>query len=403
MIRRKLVSKIIKQLNNKETIVIIGARQVGKTTIIKYILENHIKENYFYMDLEFKKYLELCNKGPEETYTFLLQKGMDETKKIYLVIDEIQYLKDPTNFIKLFSDHYKNIQLIVSGSSTFEIKKKFKNSLVGRTIQFTLYPLDFEEFLLFKEKKYVLNKNNSTQINKELVPLFEEFVKYGVYPEVVLKTTEEEKELLITQIINTYIQKDIRDLGRIKNIEAFNKLIKLIGDQSGELLNITDLANIINISQQTVEEYIFLLEQTFILKRITPYHNNIRTELTKSPKIYFIDTGILNITTKYQFPIQLEGNTFETTICSELIKNNQQTKFWRTTNKQEIDFIIQTKKEIIPIEVKLNFKRAKSSAIKYFDKKYKTKGTYIAIYGDKKENANYPWEIIRMLKEQTEK
>src|SRR3990167_358402 len=152
--KRTLVDEVLKYLGSKETIIIYGARQVGKTHLLKYLIQNHIKENVFYFDLELKELLDLCNKGVEEVYTYLLQKNADEEKTIYLIIDEIQYLENPTNFIKIFHDHYPGIKLLVSGSSAFEIKKKFKQSLAGRTVPFELYPLSFGEFLTFKEKAY---------------------------------------------------------------------------------------------------------------------------------------------------------------------------------------------------------------------------------------------------------
>ena len=177
--KRKIVDELVNYLDSKDIVVIYGARQVGKTTLIRYLMEHKLKENAFYFDLELQNLLELCNDGAESTYNYLVQKGANEKKRIFLLIDEIQYLEDPTNFMKVFHDHYPQVKLIVSGSSTFEIKRKFKQSLVGRTITFELYPLSFEEFLIFKEKNYKLEKENTEAINKELVLLAEEFIKYG--------------------------------------------------------------------------------------------------------------------------------------------------------------------------------------------------------------------------------
>ena len=142
---RKIIKDIEKYLDLKEVLVIYGSRQVGKTTFLRYLMQHNLKQkNVFYFDLERIDLLELCNQGPEAVYQYLLSKGAKE--KIYLIIDEIQYLDNPTNFIKLIHDHYHQIKLIVSGSSTFEIKKKFKDSLVGRIVCFEMYPLSFEEF-----------------------------------------------------------------------------------------------------------------------------------------------------------------------------------------------------------------------------------------------------------------
>ncbi|MDO8459527.1 MAG: AAA family ATPase, partial [Nanoarchaeota archaeon] len=129
--KRKIVEDIIKYLESKEIVVLYGSRQVGKTSLLKYLISHYLKKNTFYFDLEMPNLLELCNQGTESVFKYLLQKGAEENQRIFLLIDEIQYMEDPTKFLKIMHDHYPNIKLLVSGSSTFEIKKKFKESLVG--------------------------------------------------------------------------------------------------------------------------------------------------------------------------------------------------------------------------------------------------------------------------------
>ncbi len=163
---RKIVPEIVKYLYSREVIVVHGARQVGKTSLLKYLMQKYLQTNVFYFDLELPNFLDLCNKGAEEVFSYLLQKGAQEKQKIFLLIDEIQYLDEPSKFLKIMHDHYPTIKLLVSGSSTFEIKKKFKESLVGRTVNFEMYPLSFEEFLNFKNKKYRLSSNNTSIVNK---------------------------------------------------------------------------------------------------------------------------------------------------------------------------------------------------------------------------------------------
>src|SRR3989344_4467695 len=263
---RKIVNEIIKYLGSREIIVIHGARQVGKTFLLRYLIENYINKNVFYFDLELPNLLELCNHGAEEVFRYLMQRGADEKQKIFLVIDEVQYIEDPTKFLKIMHDHYPNIKLLVSGSSTFEIKKKFKQSLAGRTVDFELYPLSFEEFLIFKEKNYKLNKDNTKALNDELLGLAGDYIKFGGYPKIVLENSEEKKQVYLGQIINTYVRKDIRDIGNIRNISSFNKLIELLASQSGQLLNILEISNTLKINRETLLEYLDLLENTFIIK-----------------------------------------------------------------------------------------------------------------------------------------
>jgi len=396
--KRKLIEKIIPLLKTRDIIVIHGARQVGKSSVMQYLLTHHIKENYFYMDLENLEYLELCNNGPEKVHNFLAGRGLNINKTVFLLIDEIQYLQNPSNFLKLFHDHYSDVKIIVSGSSSFEIKKKFKESLAGRTINFELYPLDFEEFLEFKNKKYVLKKENVTQINDELKGLFEEYNFFGGYPKIVLEKNEENKKLMLFQIIQTYVKKDIRDLGNIRDTNSFNKLLEILASQSGNLLNVEELSNTLKINAQTIKDWLFLLEATYILKLIRPFHKNIRSELTKNPKIFFIDTGLMHLLHLKSFPKTLIGNSFETSFFSECIKNDINLNFWRTTNRQEIDFITENKNSLIAIETKLNFQQTLNNSFHFFKEKYKSNNFLVALYGEKdKKNTKYPWEMIREI------
>ena len=396
--KRKIITDIEKYIDSKVAIVIYGARQVGKTTLLKYLIDHNLKQvkgNVFYFDLELMNLLELCNQGVEAVYKYLIEKGANEKKQIYLIIDEIQYLDNPTNFIKVLQDHYPKIKLFVSGSSTFEIKKKFKNSLVGRIICFEIYPLDFEEFLIFKNQKYKLNKNNSETINKELISWAKEYIKYGGYPLVVLEKSEEKKQVLLSQIINTYIKKDIRDIGNIKNLSGFNKLVQILASQSGQLLNVLELSNTLGMNRETIEEYLNLLENTFIIKRIRPFHKNLRSELSKNPKVFFLDTGMMHLLWLKEFPKIIMGNVFETFVFLELMKNKQEINFWRTTNKQEIDFILKTK-QICAIEVKLNFQKANLKTLNFFTEQYNSKNIIVGLEGKKK--GKYIWELIEELK-----
>ena len=359
-------------------------------------MENHIKENVFYFDLELKNLLDLCDKGPESVYNYLLQKGANDKKKIYLMIDEIQYLKNPTSFIKIMHDHYDNIKLLVSGSSTFEIKKKFKDSLAGRTVNFELYPLSFEEFLIFRRKNYKLKSENTKAINDELVLLAEEYIKFGGYPKIVLENSEEKKQVYLSQIINTYIRKDIRDIGNIRNISSFNKLVEVLASQSGQLLNILELSNTLGINRETILEYLDLLENTFIIRRIKPFHKNLRSELSKNPKVYFLDTGMMHILWLKEFPKVILGNVFETFVFLELMKSNKKINFWRTTNKQEVDFVLlDNKNKPYGIEAKYNFNKQKTKNLKFFTEEYNCKGAVVGLKGEK--TGQYIWELLKKI------
>lgn len=402
---RKIIKKIEKYIKIPEIIVIHGARQTGKTTLINILIQNFSKEinskNIVYFDLEDFQLLELCNSSVNSVVEHLKSKGCDFGERIFLFIDEIQYMDNPSSFLKYFFDHWKDkIKLIVSGSSTFGIKSKFKESLVGRTIDFELFGLDFEEFLTFKNISYDLNSKDKIIIG-ELKKLFTEYLFYGSYPRIVIEDSVEIKEQLLKQIINTYIKKDIKDLARISDINKFNKLLKILASQSGSIINILELSNTIGISRQTLENYLMILENTYIIKLITPFYKNVRSELTKMPKIFFEDLGIKNILEKSSFSKIIEGSDMETVVFSILRKNINVEKihYWRTAQKEEIDFIIENPEKIFAYEVKINARNKDRFVLNKFNKYYPDTQTYLVgiEFIDKQmvEDINfiYPWQV----------
>ncbi len=399
--KRQIINEIIKFINEDEIIVLHGARQVGKTHIL-YWLQNYLKEqgeDVFYIDLEDSRNKKILDLGVEEFIDLLKEEGLSlaKDKKTYVFIDEIQYLKTPSEFLKLIADHHKNIKLVVSGSSSFEIKNKFKDSLVGRTIAFEIFNLSFVEFLTFRDVVYIKENKLTSKKTQELYLMYREYVLFGGYPKIALTRSVEMKEKRLQQIIDTYVRKDIREFANIDNIEVFNKMLEILASQSGQILNITELSNICNISKQTVKKYLFILEETYILKLVRPYHTNLRNEISKTPKIFFYDTGLMQILWLKTLQKEIIGNVFETSIFVELVKKfgKNNIYYWRTKDKKEIDFILKKKKNILPIEAKLNFKKGNLKALKYFIEKYNIKNyKVVSLDGDKKtETDTYPWEL----------
>ncbi|PIR12752.1 hypothetical protein COV49_04445 [Candidatus Falkowbacteria bacterium CG11_big_fil_rev_8_21_14_0_20_39_10] len=399
--KRKIVDELIKYLKTDDIVVLHGARQVGKTCIL-YWLKSYLEEKgdkSYYIDLEDSRLTKLLNGGVGEFITHLKEEGYwaEGKKKIYVFIDEIQYLENPSEFLKLVADHYKNIKLIISGSSSFEIKSKFKDSLVGRTVNFEIFNLSFEEFLLFK--KYHFDKKEKITEKKinELKLLFKNYVLYGGYPKIALTEEIELKAKYLQQIIDTYVKKDIRDLAQVKDVEKFNKLAEVLASQSGQLLNAAELSNTCKISKQTIEKYLFILENTYIIKLVRPFHRNLRGELFKTPKIFFYDTGLAQILWLKELQKEIIGSIFETSVYAELAKKygRESIYYWRTKDKKEIDFILKHKNEIIPIEVKLNFGKTNLGSVKYFIENYKSKRcNIVGLEGEKNKKQHvYPWEL----------
>lgn len=403
--KRAIFDQIAEFIHTDDIIVLHGARQVGKTSILSYLQDflKEQKEITHYIDLEDSRYVRILDQGVESLISYLEEQGFSlanfeiKQKKLYFFIDEIQYLEAPSSLLKLIHDHYKNIKLIVSGSSSFDIKNKFKDSLAGRTVNFEIFPLSFTEYLLFKDYFFDQNKVFTPKKIEELRSLFTEFVLYGGYPKIVLTKELNKKEYYLQQIIDTYVRKDIRDLADIKNIDKFNKLIEVLAEQSGNLLNIQELSNTCNIAKATVEHYLFLLENTYVVRLVSPFSSNLRSELFKVPKIYFYDTGIMQMLWLKGLPKKILGNVFETAIFSELVKKYHRNNvfYWRTSAQHEIDFILRIKGALLPIEVKLNFENFKFSSLNYFIKKYKvTDYKVTALDGRQREKFFlYPWQL----------
>lgn len=362
MIKSRKIAKVIeKWLTEKEIIILTGVRQVGKTSLLqlmrkKLISKNIAAKNIFYLSLEDLNVLNVLNGDPENIFQYVL----DRNKRNYFLIDEIQYLDNPSNFLKLLYDKYADhIKLVVTGSSSLELKANFQDSLVGRKVTFEITPLDFEEFLQFKDfgkLDYLSKKELPIDIKKKFDNELEEYLLYGGMPAVVLQRDIEKKKKLLEEYISTYVNKDIRAIGRIDNIIHFNNLIKALASQIGNLLNINELSNSLNIDRRTLEKYLEILEYTFVLYKVLPYAGNIRSQITKMPKVYFFDCGIRNAILNNFLIMNSRsdaGALFENFVYMELKKNiSEQISFYRTTAGSEIDFIVERQDKICPIEVK---------------------------------------------------
>lgn len=399
---RSVVEEIDKYLDTAEVIVLHGARQVGKTSIL-YSLQNQFNNRGFithFIDLEDSRFVKILDAGVGEFLKYLREEGVladSGQERIIVFIDEIQYLANPSQFLKLIADHHKTIKLIVSGSSSFAIKSKFTDSLVGRTVNFEIFNLSFKEFLLFKRISFEDGLPYTDKKIDELRALFREYVLYGGYPRIVLTPEIEKKEKYLQQIIDTYVKKDIRDLAGVKDIDKFNKLLEALASQSGQLLNVEELSNTTKIAKQTINKYLFILENTYIIKMLRPFSRNLRSELFKLPRIYFYDTGLMQLLWLKGLQKEVIGNVFETGIFAELVKKYSQDAvfYWRTKDRKEIDFILRIKDAILPIEVKLNFEQFNPLAIRYFNGHYGLSDyRVVSLNGERKnESCIYPWAL----------
>ena len=370
---RDLTIKIKNYLLKDEVLLIVGPRQAGKTTVLHQI-ENFLKKKNdicYFLNLEDPDYLSLLNESPKNLFRIF---PIDVKKKTFLFIDEVQYLNNPSNFLKYFFDEYKGkIKIIASGSSAFYLDKKFKDSLAGRKIIFNLLPLSFREFLRFKNQNELseVDFQNLTLSEKEKIILFyQEYLIYGGYPKVVLSPQEEKSEVL-RDIAYSYIKKDIYE-ANIRQDEIFYKLFKILADQIGNLINSSELANTLNVSKTAIDNYLYIMQKSFHIILVKPFYKNIRKELTKMPKIYFVDLGLRNFF-KNDFRMYQEredrGQLLENIVLRHLLEEHpkEQINFWRTTQQKEVDFVINNE---TALEVKSQIKSVKIGNYKTFLENY---------------------------------
>lgn len=368
------LSKLWKYLNLPDIILLQGMRQTGKTSLlfllIKRLLEKGIPEtNIFYFSLDDPLILSSFNKDAKELDSFIKKQTTDPQQKIYIFIDEIQYLQEPTTFLKYYYDNVPAYKFIVTGSSSFAIKQKFKDSLAGRKAVFNIAPLTFAEFLHFKGIDYKIDfgLSNVEQLaglklegltKETLIKSFEDYLLYGGHPRICLLESEDLKIDALKEIYNSYIRKDIKDLSNIQNIDGFNGLIQVLASQVGNMVNIQELANTLNINHITLKNYLFLLENTFVINLLKPYFKNKRKEISKMPKVYVEDLGIRNVSLADFRKLELRaelGSLIENFVLNEFYKYRQgvdEIYFWRTIGQQEVDFVYKSKDSIIPVEVK---------------------------------------------------
>ncbi len=375
MFTRIIESEIEKYLENDKILLLIWARQVGKTTIMKHLKEklDLQEKSIFFINLENPEFLEILDKHPENLFQIIWK---NDSKKI-VFIDEIQYLENPSNFLKYIYDEYKwQIKLIVSGSSAFYIDKNFKDSLAWRKKIFYIQTLSFEEFLIFKEKKellkYLKNKKIPLIVKKDLENYYYEYITYWWYPDVVLAKSLDEKKEILQEIWLSYIKKDILEAW-VKNDEKYYFILKILASQVWNLLNINEISNTVNLPISTVERYIYIMKKSFHIATISPFHQNIRKELTKMPKVYFYDVWLRNffINNFESFNFRLDKwALFENVVFKKLLEKYflDDLKFWRTQNKNEIDFVLEKQKKAY--EIKLNKDKFNPKKYKLFTENY---------------------------------
>lgn len=399
---RDLTNEVIENYlyDNDEILLLVGARQAGKTTIL-YQLRDNIKEkkqDCYFLNLEDPDYLSLLRQSPKNLFKIF---PVELSRKSFILVDEIQYLDNPSNFLKYFYDEYRGkIKIIASGSSAFYIDEKFKDSLAGRKKIFYVLTLSFREFLRFKNEPILAQKDfhNLALSEREKANFFyQEYIVYGGYPRIVL-AAQNEKETLLGDIAYSYIKKDVLE-ANIRQDEMFYKLFKILSGQTGCLVNAAELASTLGISKSAVDNYLYVMQKSFHLALVRPFFKNLRKELTKMPKVYFLDMGLRNFFLR-NFELfalrQDKGSLLENAVYRELLsKNNfEDIRFWRTIQKNEVDFVLG---EEAALEVKSDEGGFKKSRYAAFLKSYpKIKLSVVSLGARSKKIDSFdvlePWE-----------
>jgi hypothetical protein len=358
LIKRNIQPKIEESLFKGKIIAVYGARQVGKTTLVNQIMNNQQDKKVLYLN---------CDEPKDRTY--LTNKTSTELKSFIgdnqlVIVDEAQRVKNIGLTLKLIVDNYPSIQVIATGSSSFELANEISEPLTGRKYEFYLYPFSMAE---------LTQRFSPVEIDR----LLERQLVYGFYPEIINKPGD--AEINLREIAKSYLYKDVLSFLEIRNSDLLYRLLQALALQIGNEFSYNELAATLQLDKKTVQKYVSILERAFVIYRLKPFGKNLRTELRKKQKVYFYDIGVRNALIDNLNPLSLRndvGNIWENFLISERIKQDHSCVeysrrfFWRTHQQQEIDYLEEKNSRLSAFEFKWNTKKAKKAAPKAFRDAY---------------------------------
>jgi uncharacterized protein len=335
-IKRHILKHLQQEITRPEVLILLGPRQVGKTTVLK-MLQDHCRQQGYstaFFDLEQPLVLASFNR-PDAELTVMIAESAD-----IVFIDEFQYVANMSRILKAIFDSGRRVKIICSGSSALAIHTHLKESLAGRRFLYRLFPLSFSE-LSSAVHGYDLS----------------EYLRFGGMPGLTHTESPVRKQQILQELLNSYILKDIKSLVKEENMRAFNHLLYLLAEKQGSVISVHSLARDISMSSKAVNHYMDILEQTYVNFRLSSYSQNLGNELRKSCKTYFYDIGMRNILLKDFSGADRKdyGSLLESFVFFHLqarLKPNMEIKFWRTKDGAEVDFIVVKDRRPIPIEVK---------------------------------------------------
>ena len=347
---RKLLPELEKELKTREITVLTGMRRVGKTTLYKHLFEKIESENKVFLDLENPLEQRVFEEKDYNNILPNLKKyGLNPKEKMYLFLDEIQAEPEAVRAVKYLYDHY-GIKFFLTGSSSFYLKNLFPESLAGRKLIFELYPLDFEEFLAFKgkDKRFFStlaqkDKNKNYIAYEKEKRLYDEYLEFGGFPEIVLADDRERKSMKLDDIFKSYFEKDVKTLADFRKIDAFRDLILLLAQRVGSNLDVSKISSELGVTRATCYSYLAFLEGTYFVSFVAPFSRSVDREVSGSKKVYLCDTGMANHFAKISSGGLLENSVFNN------LRGFGKLNYYQKRSGAEIDFVVD---ERIGIEVK---------------------------------------------------
>ncbi|MGH7598461.1 MAG: ATP-binding protein [bacterium] len=371
VILRNLLASLKESLVSPEISVVIGARQVGKTFLLRQLIRSLIenegsdRRQIFYFNLDSFQLLPFVQNLPE--FIRFIEAWGAPQKTSYVFLDEAQRLPNCGLTLKQYYDLGRPIKFIVSGSSALEIKSQVRESLVGRKRIFHLRPVSFTEAAAFWGFDFASMSFERLYFeNDKALYWLERFLRYGGYPAVVREEDERQRERLLSEIYQSYVHKDIGDFLKVEDVAGFNRLVAQLTGGTAQLLNVNELSKVARLSRYFVDKYLQMLRDTYVIDLLLPYFSNIGKAVVKTPKLFFADLGLRNsIQYQSQIPMTLTeaGHLAENFVFTEISNASPAANlwFWRTQQGTETDFVYQAGGEITPIEVK--FHEAETAAV----------------------------------------
>lgn len=339
--RRQIYQQLEAELQTKEITVITGMRRVGKTTALRHLYDLIDSKNKTMLDMENPIHRKIFEEeNYDKVWNNLAEFDISNKSKSYIFIDEVQNLPDLSRVVKYLYDHW-DVKFFLTGSSSYYLRNLFPESLAGRKIIFELFPLNFSEFLVFKQVKRNERHSFSEMAagkniisHEKLVSYYDEFMKFGGFPSVVLEENQERKQQMLSEIFTSYFEKDAKNLADFKDMSKLRDLILLLVPRVGSRIEVEKLAKTLSVARSTIYGYLSFLEQTYFITLLPKFSTNIDRQAAGSKKLFLCDLGLINVLGKAS-----QGQLFEQSVFQNF-RNNKNLTYYNKEGGNEIDFIL---------------------------------------------------------------